>query len=417
MLLGAQCLMADTYTVYYVNSDNHGGKLYCYGWTGGSNNKWAGALMTKESYTFGGFDVWKAELDAQYDNCIFNNKGEGGSNDWESGTITLGSSNIGKIYYSGKWNTYSATESGWWLNIQNDARDDYREGVQFVKASAEATIATASVTLGTGNVDYEFYIGNGAGGSARHTNTAEAMSSLACIDWVTYEGYGSGKLHTTTTGTYTFSIDLITHKVSIVYPSYSVAISSLNYATLCLPVEVSIPSGVEAYYESAYSFNSTTNVVDVTFSALTGYIPAGVPVILHSSSADTYTFSHTSTSAANPLDLQSEFKGVYNYKSYAELGLSGETAYVLQDYEDGGDHFFGFHKLNTSGHINASRCYLVVGTTGELHAPSVRMYLPGEVTYIENIEANEDAVKFIQDGKLFIKKNGIVYDMMGTIVK
>jgi hypothetical protein len=38
-------------------------------------------------------------------------------------------------------------------------------------------------------------------------------------------------------------------------------------------------------------------------------------------------------------------------------------------------------------------------------------------TNIENVEANEAAVKFIENGKLYIKKNNVVYDMMGTIVK
>ena len=38
-------------------------------------------------------------------------------------------------------------------------------------------------------------------------------------------------------------------------------------------------------------------------------------------------------------------------------------------------------------------------------------------TNINNVEGQEQAVKFIQNGQMFIKKNGVVYDMMGHIVR
>ena len=48
-------------------------------------------------------------------------------------------------------------------------------------------------------------------------------------------------------------------------------------------------------------------------------------------------------------------------------------------------------------------------------APSLRIV--ENATNIENIEANEKAVKFIENGKLLIMKEGVVYDMMGAVVR
>ena len=39
------------------------------------------------------------------------------------------------------------------------------------------------------------------------------------------------------------------------------------------------------------------------------------------------------------------------------------------------------------------------------------------VTNLNHVEVTKQATKFFKNGKLFIKKNGVVYDMMGSIVK
>ena len=38
-------------------------------------------------------------------------------------------------------------------------------------------------------------------------------------------------------------------------------------------------------------------------------------------------------------------------------------------------------------------------------------------TNIQNLEANETAVKFFENGQLFIKRNGVVYSATGAVVK
>lgn len=95
--------------------------------------------------------------------------------------------------------------------------------------------------------------------------------------------------------------------------------------------------------------------------------------------------------------------------------VSDETydCYVLANQ----NNVLGFYKLETGKVVAADKAYLRLNAG--IHAPSVIRFVDEEnnATDISNVDASEEAVKFIQDGKLFIKKNGVVYDMMGTIVK
>lgn len=65
--------------------------------------------------------------------------------------------------------------------------------------------------------------------------------------------------------------------------------------------------------------------------------------------------------------------------------------------------------------LAANKAYLEV-PDGQTAAPA-RFWMEEDATNIESIEAAEEGVKFIENGKLFIKKNGVVYDMLGTIVR
>ena len=49
-------------------------------------------------------------------------------------------------------------------------------------------------------------------------------------------------------------------------------------------------------------------------------------------------------------------------------------------------------------------------------APSI-IRIIGNATNIENIEGNETAVKFFQNGTMYILRDGVTYDMTGRAVK
>ena len=78
-------------------------------------------------------------------------------------------------------------------------------------------------------------------------------------------------------------------------------------------------------------------------------------------------------------------------------------------------------KAGTGCSINENKAYIDMSkvTVGGAGAPGVREIplAPQGPTDIKSVGANETVVKFIQDGKLFIQKNGIVYDMTGRVVR
>lgn len=67
--------------------------------------------------------------------------------------------------------------------------------------------------------------------------------------------------------------------------------------------------------------------------------------------------------------------------------------------------------------IPAGKAYLALGSDPS-GAPALRIIEQEDnATGIQNIEANEKAVKFIENGKFLIQKNGIVYDMTGRVIR
>lgn len=85
------------------------------------------------------------------------------------------------------------------------------------------------------------------------------------------------------------------------------------------------------------------------------------------------------------------------------------NAYVIATFADG-------TKFNPCGNITipAHKAYLTI--TGQ-NAP-IRIIFEGqEATNINNLEGVEEAVKFIENGKLYIMKNGVLYNAVGAVVK
>ena len=179
-----------------------------------------------------------------------------------------------------------------------------------------------------------------------------------------------------------------------------------------MPFAVDIPSGVTAYYAS-----------DITGSTLTllkfnNVIPANTGVIVNAS-AGTYTFVKSSTSPSAPETnylngdvTTGNTTGTGNNGKYYRLSYNTDPATDLGFYygaEDG-----------AAFEIEANKAYLALPTAKiPAGAPSMfRIVIEdNNVTNLNNVEVTKQATKFFKNGKLFIKKNGVVYDMMGSIVK
>lgn len=145
-------------------------------------------------------------------------------------------------------------------------------------------------------------------------------------------------------------------------------------------------------------------------------VPAHEPLILHAADIDENTnFSlYLTYTASEP--KTNMLKGLAANGTTIGEGKHYHLSYDTEDPAGTVGFYYGAADGNPFS-LNADKAYLVIpaGST----APS-RFLLNEEennATNVENIEANEKAVKFIENGRILIKKNGIVYDALGRIVK
>lgn len=184
--------------------------------------------------------------------------------------------------------------------------------------------------------------------------------------------------------------------------SYTATIGSTGYATLALPYAVSIPTGVTAYTGALNGAGDAVTLTQIT----NGIIPANTGVVINGE-AGNYTFNET-TSAGSAVSGLGSTAG-------NGLDISGETDtyYVLA--KDGDDAVFALVDNATYKVIPANKAYVSVAAGS---APSLRIIEANNgATNIMNVDDVENAVKFIENGKLYIKKNGVTYDVVGAVVK
>lgn len=177
-------------------------------------------------------------------------------------------------------------------------------------------------------------------------------------------------------------------------------LTSGKWASFCPSIDVSVPSGVTAY-------KGVVSGSDVVLTPIgQNTIKAGVGVILKASADGSYTFSTTTASAfADNSLLGTTVRKARN---------TSKVTYAL--YEDG-EGVQKFTKYE-GGYIPANKAYIELDSEVSL-APSAFRIVDEEenATNIHGVEAIEKAVKFIENGQLLIRKDGVVYDMTGRIVK
>lgn len=196
--------------------------------------------------------------------------------------------------------------------------------------------------------------------------------------------------------TITPSAGLHIYYIAVYYATYPITITSAGWATFSNASEVKIPDGVTAYY--AVEKNASA----VTLKEITGgYIPANTGVVV-SGAAGTYNAQVSSTSAT--------LGEVTNLlQPWLTAGTPEETTYYTLA---AGPTF----KLSTGGTLAAGKAYLVMPGS---NAPYIIRIEDEEnnATSLEVIDANDQAVKFFENGQLYIMRDGKVYDTVGRIIK
>jgi len=198
----------------------------------------------------------------------------------------------------------------------------------------------------------------------------------------------------------------------------SVDVTSVGWATLFTPsFAVNVPTGATAYYVS------DIDDTNLTLSAIGEgqVIPANTGVLV-SGNEGKYTFNKKGNSDPDPVEIETNYlKGLVNTGTTTGAGDGGK--YYRLSYETDPSTDLGFYYGAAEGAaftIEAYKAYLAVPSSKLLAAaPSMFRIIAGEnnATSINDIEATDEAVKFIQNGQLFIKKNGVIYDTMGRVIR
>ena len=170
-----------------------------------------------------------------------------------------------------------------------------------------------------------------------------------------------------------------------------------------------LPADVEAYVAEVSS-----NALNLTKIAGEGQtIPADNAVILKSS-VDQFTLS-ISDAAPVSFTATNNLHGVNADTEIASV-VSG-TCYVLSGNSTDGVGFFVYKAPNQ---LQAHKAYIDLNGSGMAQAPKRMPFVfNGEqtATGVENVQGNVQSTKVIENGVLFIIKNGVKYNAMGQEVK
>ncbi len=173
-----------------------------------------------------------------------------------------------------------------------------------------------------------------------------------------------------------------------------VDITAVGWATLCLPFEVNIPSGVTAYIAG----ESNGNYLPLT--ALEGVIPTNEPVLLEGAEG-TYTFTINTTATATKSGTNT-----LSGTTVKRTGFSTETAeYMALANKDAG---VGLYQ-SLSANIPANKAYYEI-SNGGADVNALQFRFGDETTGIESVtNAGADEVFYDLNGRRVTKPTRGIY--------
>ncbi len=186
-----------------------------------------------------------------------------------------------------------------------------------------------------------------------------------------------------------------------VKPNNHNATLSANWSTLCLPyATMELPTGVEAYSIASIA----GGYVSLQSESAIG---AGKAYLVKAAADGSYEFDLVGGKVNDPV-VVNNFVGNLAAEA-AHLAVNGDNDYfILMDNE--------FHLLAEEATADVAQ-YKAYISLVKNPSPAPVLRIIANATNIEGIEGNETAVKFIQNGQLFIRKNGVVYDATGAVVR
>lgn len=178
-------------------------------------------------------------------------------------------------------------------------------------------------------------------------------------------------------------------------------VTDTYFGTICLPFASSSFSGMNVYTVAGKVGTG------IGLTPLVGQMVAGTPYVFEAT-GNTITVNYTGDPTANAVATTY----LVGNLSGAEMDVP-ENSYILTTE--------GLRKVGSgaSAKIANYRAYFDLSSAGLAPAnPNMRIIeILDETTDIESINAEDVTIKVVENGKLYIKRNGVVYDMTGRIVK
>ena len=214
-------------------------------------------------------------------------------------------------------------------------------------------------------------------------------------------------------GVYTFHIDLNTNKITITQLSAYVDVTAAGYATYYNSAKAyEMPAGL-----TGYVFNVPGGLGNVAYAANEA-VEAGRALVL-AGNEGTYELIFVDNVA--PKELASMLHGSDAEAPTSSLVVGDHLFYGLSlgaaPYNT--PEYVGFYWMAENGAAftnGAHKAFLAIPVVNNFLAPAI-LFNENGATNIENLEGNEKVVKFIENGRVLIQKNGVVYDAMGRVVR
>lgn len=211
---------------------------------------------------------------------------------------------------------------------------------------------------------------------------------------------------TSSDGTVTLKRIFIADDVTSV--SGTISESGWNTFASKYPLDLSTISGGIAYYAKA------TSGTNVTVSSTTNKVIAGEGLMIKGVAGETFT-----------IDVDADATAAIDGNLLRGVPVGGTVKSTDHNYVFGWPEAtpanYGFYLVNsTAPTLGAGKSFLHLSADlTPASAPSFIRIVDEEnnATNIEDIKSNESVVKFIENGQLLIRKDGIVYDTMGRIIR
>jgi len=250
-------------TVHFINSVKWDA-VACYHWgEGGAGTEWPGDVLSKTDEIVG-YDVYTATFTGEHTSCIFNNNNNGK----QTGTLDVKNGQ----YYDLKSDT-------WYASLADVpapdplATDVFLAGSmnewsttanEFKKVEEGSATATLTMNLEAGTV-YEFKVVREGAWTSRKDQDDD-MTITETIEGLQFSSSSSKncKMKTNLAGSYIFTWEISTSKLSITYPA------STEPEPTELTYNVTVPAGTKACYicgnMTGWNFTEMTKVDDTHYT-------------------------------------------------------------------------------------------------------------------------------------------------------